>query len=159
LGGGAVAGFYPARAIREIDLITFDSVLPRAAVILGTGLVRDDYHQLIIRYANVNLYGRLTIRTAQGWCIFEMDEAMSRRIQMTRIAILPFVLPVLSREDNIVLKAILQRGAQHGKQDFNDIRILHEVGPLDLDYLEWRIERCAACGWADRLLQQMEILS
>jgi hypothetical protein len=68
-------------------------------------------------------------------------------------------LPVLAREDNIVLKAILQRGAQHSKQDFNDIRILHQAGPLDLDYLEWRIKRSAARGWADRLLQQMEILS
>ena len=58
-----------------------------------------------------------------------------------------------------MLKAILQRGTQHGKQDLSDIRILHQAGPLDVDYLEWRIERCAARGWADRLLQQMEILS
>ncbi len=158
-GGGAVAAFHPARVIRDIDFITFDSVLPSAAAILGTGLVRDDYHQSIIRYANVDIYGRLKIRTAQGLFIFGIDEEMSRRIQVGRVAALQLSLPILSREDNIVLKAILKRGAQHDKQDLNDIRILHEVGPLDLDYLEWRIERCAARGWADQLLQQMEILS
>jgi hypothetical protein len=88
LGEGAVAGFYPARAIRDIDLITFDSVLPSAAVILGTGLVRDDYHQFIIRYANIDIYGRLKIRTAQGLFVFGMDEEMSHRIQLVRLSAL-----------------------------------------------------------------------
>lgn len=158
-GGGAVAVFHPARAIHDIDIITLDSALPSVATRLGVGITCDDFQQPMIRYANSDIYGRLNIRTAAGLCVFEIDEAMRGRIQICWSSVFLLSLPVLSREDNIVLKAILQRDAQHGKQDLSDIRILNQAGPLDVDYLAWRIERCAACGWADRLLRQMEILS
>ncbi len=158
-GGGAVAAYHPARAIHDVDLITLDAVLPEVAAALGVNLRPDDHDQLIVRYANVDLYGSLTIHTPQGACFFEMDEAMGQRIQVIQVVALQQAVPVLAREDNIVLKAILQRDVQDGKQDLNDIHLLQQAGPLDLDYLQWRIERCAARGWADRFLQHMELWS
>lgn len=43
-------------------------------------------------------------------------------------------VPVTSVEDNIVLKAILQRGEEEGKHDVGDIRSLAAHEKMDIKY-------------------------
>jgi hypothetical protein len=156
-GGGEVAAFNPVRVIHDFDIITRAARLPDIAARLGIALVHDDHHQPVIQLAGVDIYGRLEIRTPIGPCVFELDQEMAQRIETRSLPSVPWPMPLISREDNIVLKAILQRGPSDGKQDLPDIRILYQAGPLDVDYLKRRIDRCDAHAQADHLLRQMGI--
>lgn len=48
-------------------------------------------------------------------------------------------VPVIPVEDNIILKAILQRGEDQGKHDIDDVKSMIRNENIDLEYLNWRI--------------------
>ncbi len=48
-------------------------------------------------------------------------------------------VPVIPAEDNIILKAILQRGEDQGKHDIDDVKSMIRNENIDLEYLNWRI--------------------
>lgn len=71
----------------------------------------------------------------------EMDAEMIARI--SRQKLLGVVVSVLSVEDNIVFKAVLGRGPEIGKHDWEDIAIMLKHNPtIDWAYLVWRLEKC-----------------
>jgi len=49
-------------------------------------------------------------------------------------------IPIISVEDNIVFKAILQRGEDEGKFDIEDIKSMIDHTEVDLQYLKRRIQ-------------------
>jgi hypothetical protein len=49
------------------------------------------------------------------------------------------MLPVIPREDNILLKALLGRGPEQGKHDWADVEAMMAHAPsLDWNYIRWR---------------------
>jgi hypothetical protein len=82
------------------------------------------------------------ILTPQGICFFFLDKEM---IEKTGWKLLCGVMvPVMSVEDNIVLKAILQRGKEEGKHDVKDIQAMIKHEKIDREYLKRRIRKCRA---------------
>jgi len=104
-------------------------------------LVREpDYHrarELLEDIEDLDVLARLTIPTNQGTCSFFADDEM---ISKTRLMpLLGLTVPVAPVEDNVLLKAILQRGEDQGKHDIPDIRCMLENQVIDPDYLMRRM--------------------
>lgn len=97
----------------------------------------------------------LKIKTNQGNCLFFMDDEMIERTQ--RKELFGITVPVIPVEDNIIFKAILQRGEAQGKHDTEDIRHMAKV-EMDLEYLEKRIRRYRAEKRAKPMLKSLGIL-
>jgi hypothetical protein len=77
------------------------------------------------------------IETSEGVCSFFLDDKMVARINLKDI--FGVRVPVMSVEDNIVLKAILQRGEEEKKHDLQDIRYMAAHEKIDLAYLRKRV--------------------
>jgi len=67
-------------------------------------------------------------------------------------------VPVIPVEDNIVFKAILQRGKDKDKHDIEDIRHMVANERIDLEYLKERIKKCRAEKRVEPLLALLGIL-
>jgi hypothetical protein len=157
LFGGAVVALYEQyRRIRDIDIITIDSALDDVANDLNIKVSLDPYNQSFVQVGRIEIYGSLHILTSVGLHLFALDAEMISRREYMRLASIK--VPILSREDHIVLKAILQRGSEMDKSDVQDILALSCVGPLDIHYIQHRIELSGALGRADQLLRSLGIL-
>ena len=64
-------------------------------------------------------------------------------------------VPVISVEDNIVFKAILQRGKEEGKHDVEHIKDMVKHEKIDLEYLRDRIQQCHADKRVTSLLKTL----
>jgi hypothetical protein len=93
------------------------------------------------------------IRTAQGVCLFFLDDEMIERARWRQL--FGVVVPVMSVEDNVILKAILQRGEDEGKHDIEDIKSMIAHERIDSQYLEQRIEKCKAGKRVKQLLKPL----
>ena len=93
------------------------------------------------------------IKTSQGTCPFFLDIRMIERLNWKRL--LGINVPVLSVEDNIVFKAILQRGKECGKHDLEDIEATASKEKIDLKYLAERVRKCHAEKRVNSLLQSV----
>jgi len=61
-------------------------------------------------------------------------------------------VPVIPPEDNILLKAIWQRGPEEGKHDWEDVEaMMAHLPALDWEYLRWR----ASAGGPRQRMQPM----
>jgi predicted nucleotidyltransferase len=156
-GGAAVSAYDPNRKIQDIDILTVDSGLRYLADSLNIAIQIYLHDQQYVQIAEIQVYGTLRIRTNAGTHPFMLDTEMTSRREHIKLASLE--LPILSREDHIVLKAILQRGHESGKCDLEDIHIMSRAGPLDIQYIQHRIELCAAQGRADKLLRTLGVLA
>jgi hypothetical protein len=93
------------------------------------------------------------ITTPQGMCPFFLDDEMIKRIEWRQL--FGVNVPVMSAEDNIVLKGILQRGENEGKHDIEDIKSMIAHEKIDLEYLEYRMRKCHAEKRAKPLFQTL----
>jgi len=127
--------------VTDIDILVADDDLEKAkAALKGVSLEGFDFG------------AGGTIPTPQGVCSFFLDEEATKRIQ--RKQFLGVDVPVISVEDNILFKAILQRGAEEGKHDVEHIRDMIEHERIDLEYLRKRIKQCNAKKRVMPLLKQ-----
>jgi hypothetical protein len=94
-----------------------------------------------------------TIPNPQGVCRFFLDEEAIRRIQWKQF--LGMDVPVISVEDNILFKAILQRGEEEGKHDVEHIRDMIKHERIDLEYLRKRVRQCVAEKRVSSLLKTL----
>lgn len=95
------------------------------------------------------------IKTDQGTYPFFLDDEMIERIKWRKL--FGVSVPVISVEDNIVLKAILQRGESQGKYDIEDIWSMIKSEKIDLEYLKRRIRKCQAGNRVKFLLQSLHL--
>jgi hypothetical protein len=93
------------------------------------------------------------IDTPQGKCSFYLDDKMIERIRWRQL--FGVRVPVMSVEDNIVLKAILQRGKEKGKHDLEDIETMVSHQKIDVKYLTERIRICHAEKRVNSLLRSI----
>ena len=100
--------------------------------------------------------GDLEIETDKGVCRFFMDDEMIDRVEWKQL--FGVTVPVVPVEDNIIFKAILQRGGDRGKHDIEDIRHMVENEKVDLEYLQKRIQKYNAEKRVKPLLNLLGIL-
>jgi len=98
----------------------------------------------------------LKIKTNQRSCRFFMDDEMIERIR--RKQLLGETVPVIPVEDNIIFKAILQRGKDQGKHDIEDIKHMATNEKIDLEYLKKKIKKYHAEKRVKPLLKKLGIL-
>jgi hypothetical protein len=92
-----------------------------------------------------------------GLGVLDLDLAMQARVAHGQIE--GVTLPVIPREDNILLKARLGRGADVGKHDWEDVAaMVSSADELDWDYLHWRAGQMLDPKRAAEILGQLEML-
>jgi len=84
---------------------------------------------------------------------FFLDNEMVKRINWKQL--FGIKVPIISVEDNIVLKAILQRGEEQGKYDMEDIRSMLAHEKIDIKYLRKRIQKCKAERRVEPVIQAL----
>jgi len=126
---GAAAYCYGSiRHVTDIDILVRGADLKKVKAVLKDVDIED-----------FDVIGDFEIRTDQGVCGFFMDDEMIERIRWMRL--FGVLVPVIPLEDNIVFKAILQRGENQGKHDIEDIAHMVKNERIDLEYLRKRISR------------------
>lgn len=140
---GAAAFCYGSeREITDIDILVRCEDLDKAKAAL-----RD------IDTTGFDLGCGADIPTPEGVCSFFLDQEMVEKIQWKRL--LGVTVPLMSPEDNIVLKAILQRGSEQGKHDIQDIRDIIRKQKINEQYLHRRIKKCHSQKRAEPMLQTL----
>jgi hypothetical protein len=84
----------------------------------------------------------------------DLDEEMA--VRRTRHKIAGVVVPVIPAEDNILLKALMGRGPEEGKHDWEDVAaMMAHLPALDWGYLRWRAEGCGPGVDVERVLGRL----
>jgi hypothetical protein len=153
--GAAVFLYTGNRPPTDLDLLIPPERVEEAGALLGTSPKREEtawgeVSKLVV--GETELVGSLAIDVAGHECSYRMDEEMVRRARTMRFQ--QVSVPVLSPEDVVALKAVLQRGRDQGKHDIEDIAALAAELPIDRDYLVWRLRRMGAEERARPILEQ-----
>ena len=129
---GAAAHCYGSKIdVTDVDILVANADLDKArAALKGVDLEGFD------------VAAGSDISTPQGVCCFFLDDEAMKRVQ--RKQLFGVTVPVLSVEDNIIFKAILQRGEKEGKHDIEHIKDMVTHEKVNLEYLRKRIGRCNA---------------
>jgi hypothetical protein len=119
------------REITDIDILVKCEDLTKARIALkGVGIEGFD----IVCSAEIKIDDEIYP--------FFLDSEMIERINWKQL--FGIRVPIISVEDNIVLKAILQRGEEQGKHDVEDICFMIAHEQIDMEYLRKRIRKCKA---------------
>jgi nitrogen regulatory protein PII len=129
--GAAVACYGSSREITDIDILVRCEDLEKARAAL---------RQVDIEGFDVGCGAEIT--TDEGEYPFFLDDEMVQRISWREL--FGVNVPVMSVEDNIVLKAILQRGKEQGKHDVEDTKSMVNHENVGVKYLEKRMRICGA---------------
>src|SRR4030066_500209 len=103
----------------------------------------------------LDVAGCLKLNVEGGVYSFFMDEEMVERIKLKQL--LSVNVPVVPVEDNILFKAILQRGEAENKFDVEDIRDMVNHEKIDAAYLKRRMEKYGAEERVTRLLNNLDV--
>jgi len=143
---GAAAYCYGSkREVTDIDILVKLEDLDRAKAVKDMNIEGFD------------VVADLEIKTNQGSCRFFMDDEMIERTK--RKLLFGVTVPVIPVEDNIVFKAILQRGEDQSKHDIKDIQLMVKNEKINLEYLERRIRKYRAEKRVKPLLKRLGILN
>jgi len=140
--GAATSCYGSRREITDIDILVKSEDLEKAKAALKD-----------VSMEGVDFGCGAEIDTPQSKCSFYLDDKMIERTNWRQL--FGVRVPVMSVEDNIVLKAILQRGEEKGKHDIEDIETMVSHQKLDLEYLAERIRICHAEKRVNPLLRSM----
>ena len=147
---GAAASVYGAdRPLTDVDILVPASegerlrgLFPQAAASWQQGLLH-------LALPGVDLLA--------GLGSIDLDGEMAARV--TRHEVGGLRVPVIPREDNILLKAMMGRGAEQGKHDWEDVEaMMASVTSLDWPYLRWRASTLNEPVKVQAVLQKLESL-
>ena len=122
LAGAACYLYGSSREPTDIDILIRDEDLVEISSILNQKAITEtdnDGSFTKIRLTGIELVCRLCIKKSDRLMFFKLDEEMISHRRYMKFQKL--ILPVLSVEDVIILKVILQRGKEYGKFDLEDI--------------------------------------
>jgi len=92
-----------------------------------------------------------------GLGAIDLDGEMASRV--TRHKVGGIRVPVIPREDNILLKAMMGRGAEEGKHDWEDVEaMMASAQSLDWTYLRWRASTLNEPAKVQVVLERVESL-
>lgn len=141
---GAAAYCYGGkRKVTDVDILVKGADLEKAKSVLK-GI------------EDVDVVADLEIKTNQGTCFFLVDDEMIKRTKCKQL--FGVSVPIIPVEDNVVFKAILQRGEARGKHDIEDIQHMVTNEKINLGYLKNRIHKCHAEKRVGPLLRHLGIL-
>ncbi len=131
LFAGAAASAYGAeRVITDLDILVPHGEAQRLLELLPEA-------ELVSLQPGLTHLALPEVDLLAGMGAVDLDAPMAARI--TRHEIGGVRVPVIPREDNILLKATWGRGADQGKHDWEDVEAMMASAPaLDWQYLRWR---------------------
>jgi hypothetical protein len=127
---GAAASVYGAdRPLTDLDILVPSAEGDRLVALFPGAEVFSRHGILSLVLPGVDLLA--------GLGNLDLDAEMAERV--TRHEIGGILVPVIPPEDNILLKAMLGRGPEVGKHDWEDVEAMMAFVPsLDWAYLRWR---------------------
>ena len=84
---------------------------------------------------------------------FYFDDEMISKLKEVKLN--ETKIKVLSPEDSIVFKSILQRGEEQGKFDIQDVEAILKNQEIDWNYLKHRAIKCDAYGRVKQLMNKL----
>jgi len=157
--GAAAAVYGVTRPLTDVDILIpavegerVAALFPEAQVHRGEdGAVRG------LRLPGFDLVAGLVMRDTDAIYTVDLDAQMAARL--TRHEIVGVTVPVISPEDNILLKAIWGRGPEEGKHDWEDVEaMIAHLPVLDWEYLRWRASTCGPRQSMQQALNRLEAL-
>jgi hypothetical protein len=128
--GAAARAYGTERAVTDVDILVPHSEGERLVELLPQA-------ELVASRPGLTHLALPGVDLLAGMAAVDLDAPMAARI--TRHEIGGVQVPVIPREDNILLKAVWGRGAEQGKHDWEDVEAMIASAPsLDWEYLRWR---------------------
>jgi hypothetical protein len=149
--GAAAAAYGAIRPLTDVDILVPAADGDRLAALFPEAQVnhREDGSARGIQLPGFDILAGLTI--------MDLDNRMAARLQRHEIA--GMTVSVIPPEDNILLKAIMGRGPEVGKHDWDDVRaMLAHLPSLDWEYLRWRADACGPRQRAQQALERLEMM-
>jgi hypothetical protein len=149
--GAAAAAYGATRPLTDVDILVPAAEGERLAALFPEAQVdrREDGSARGIQLPGFDILAGLTI--------MDLDAHMAARLQRHEIA--DVTVPVIPPEDNILLKAIMGRGPEVGKHDWDDVRaMVAHLPSLDWEYLRWRADACGPRHRVQRALECLEAM-
>jgi len=141
--GAAAYCYGSTRTITDIDILVKSVDLEKAKAALKD-------------VKGVDVVADLKITVNNKTCLFFMDEEMQQKIQKTTL--FNIEIPLTPVEDNIILKAILQRTQKQNKHDIQDIKNMTANQKINKKYLKNRIKKYHAQKRTTPLLKRLQVL-
>ena len=131
LFAGAAASVYGAgRVITDVDILVPHGEAHRLVDLFPEA-------ELVYSEPGLTHFALPRVDLLAGLGAVDLDAPMAARIARHELS--GVQVPVISREDNIVLKATWGRGPEQGKHDWEDVEAMMAAAPsLDWQYLRWR---------------------
>ena len=147
---GTAASVYGAdRPVTDLDILVPAKEGERLKALFPDAAVTRDQDLLHVGLAGVDLLA--------GLGAIDLDGQMASRV--TRHEVGGIQVPVIPREDNILLKAMMGRGAEEGKHDWEDVEaMMASTRSLDWAYLRWRASTLGEPAKVQVVLERVESL-
>jgi len=132
---GAAAAYGVTRPLTDVDILVPAAEWTRTAALFPEAQVkrRADGPVECLQLPGFDIVA--------GLRAMDLDAQMAERLM--RHEITGVTVPVIPPEDNILLKAMLGRGPEVGKHDWEDIgAMMAHLLALDWAYLRWRADAC-----------------
>lgn len=153
--GAAVYLYTGSRFPTDLDVLVMPESLGRVGGLLGRAPIREETpwgHVSKICLGRTEIVGTLVVTVGEESYPYCMDRAMAEHL---RPAVFEGIeVPVLSPEDLVALKAVLQRGPEQGKHDLEDVAALAARLEIDRGYLRLRLRLMGAEERARPVLQR-----
>jgi hypothetical protein len=140
--GAAACCYGSKREITDVDILVRSEDLEKAKTVLRG-----------VNLKGFDIVADGEIKTSQGTHPFILDDKMRERLSWKQL--LSIDVPVLSIEDNIVFKAILQRGKESEKHDVEDIQAMVSNAKINVKYLAERVRKFHAERRVNPLLRSV----
>jgi predicted nucleotidyltransferase len=147
---GTAASVYGAdRPVTDLDILVPAAEGERLKALFPGAVVTREQDLLHVGLAGVDLLA--------GLGAIDLDGEMASRV--TRHKVGGIQVPVIPREDNILLKAMMGRGAEEGKHDWEDVEaMMASAQSLDWTYLRWRASTLNEPAKVQVVLERVESL-
>ena len=149
--GAAASAYGVTRPLTDVDILTPAADGERVAALFPGARVKRRADGSV---RGVELPG---IDVVTGLNDIDLDAAMAARL--ARHVIAGVMVPVIPPEDNILVKALLGRGPEVGKHDWEDVQaMMAHLPALDWAYLRWRAGACGPRPRVEQALERLEAL-